>query len=221
MPVLSYFSRSRWKDYTRWTLSFFSKWKKATLFLVYFLRAFLLKPPRVLAIEDWAVCMGKCTSAVSLPNQIEFWCRACVFLRRKKRGSSCLCNWRMGKGVEAQRLGDYGKMSLSCTFSSLISHLAILLDYITQFSLNMYSEFSKTNGPFFVFFVNHKVLYCIWLFCNKNTALHYWNPVIDSPRCIFCRMVCLYAVSCVWVSCGPLIDGLSVCLMKVRPLKCP
>lgn len=61
-----------------------SKWKKATLFPVYFLGASPLKLPCVLAVEDWAVCMGKCTSAVSLPNQIEFWCRACVFLRSKK-----------------------------------------------------------------------------------------------------------------------------------------
>lgn len=61
-----------------------SKWKKPTLFPVYFLGASPLKLPCVLAVEDWAVCMGKCTSAVSLPNQIEFWCRACVFLRSKK-----------------------------------------------------------------------------------------------------------------------------------------
>ena len=158
-PILSYFSRSHWKDCTRWTKFFFFPIEKATLFLVYFLRAFPLKPPRVLAIEDWAVCMGKCTSAVSLPNQIEFWCRACVFLRRKKRGSSCLCNWRMGKGVEAHRLGDYGKMSLSCTFSSLISHFAILLDYISRLSLNIYSEFSKTAIRF--------------VFCQSQRAFGY------------------------------------------------
>lgn len=95
-PQISEISQGRVEKITRGepphTLSFLfffcshllSEWKKATLFPVYFLGASPLKLPCVLAVEDWAVCMGKCTSAVSLPNQIEFWCRACVFLRSKK-----------------------------------------------------------------------------------------------------------------------------------------
>lgn len=79
--------------------------KKATLFHVDFLWAFLLKPPCVLAIEDWPVCMGKCTSTVSLPNQIEFRCRVCVFPRSKKCSIPSLCNWRLGRGAEARRQG--------------------------------------------------------------------------------------------------------------------
>lgn len=43
----------------------------------------------------------------------------------EKRGISSLCNWRLEKRrVGAQRLGDYGKMSLSWTFP-LISHFAV------------------------------------------------------------------------------------------------
>lgn len=204
---------------------FFSKWKKAPLFLVYFLRAFLLKPPCVLAVEDWAVCMGKCTSAVSLPNQIEFWCRACVFLRSKKRGISSLCNWRLERGVEAQRLGDYGKMSLSCTFSSLISHFAILFYYITQFSLNMFPECSKTKVESFLllFFSNYwvyKMLHCMLLFHYKNPALYNLrkhnnrSAALDASLlhifCIFSQRQMQDGLSlCVWVSCRPLIDGLA------------
>ena len=51
----------------------------------------------------------------------------------KRRGISSLCNWRLERRVGAQRLGDYGKMSLSWTFSSLISHFAIFSTTLHNF----------------------------------------------------------------------------------------
>lgn len=145
--------------------------------------------------------MGKCTSAVSLPNQIEFWCRACVFLRSEKRGISFLCNWRLGRGAGAQRLGDYGKMSLSWTFSSLISHFAIYFfsHYIT---LHIFFEHvSREQQDLFiqrfrfVCFFNHwvyKMPYCMLLFYYKKPALynllkHYnRSAAVDVPTSCIC-----------------------------------
>lgn len=123
-----------------------SKWKKATLFRVDFFWAFPLKPPCVLAIEDWSVCTGKRTSAASLPNQIEFWCRLCVFLRSKKCSVPSLCNWRLGRGVEAQRQGIRERWVCPVRFPLSYLTSAILLGYITQLSLSMFHKERSTSS---------------------------------------------------------------------------
>lgn len=127
--------------------------------------------------------MGKCTSAVSLPNQIEFWCRACVFLRSKKRGISSLCNWRLERRVGAQRLGDYGKMSLSWTFSSLISHFASF--FPSTLHNFRWACFQNVARPLYT-----KVQVCLFFFNTEHTRCCYsatsilhcticWNTILD------------------------------------------
>lgn len=103
--------------------------KKGNTFPSRFRWAFPLKPPCVLAIEDWSVCMGKCTSTVSLPNQIEFRCRVCVFPRSKKCSVPSLCNWRLGRGAEARRLGIRERWVCFSHISLLLFCWAALRNY--------------------------------------------------------------------------------------------
>lgn len=174
-----------------------SKWKKATLFQVDFLWAFPLKPPCVLAIEDWSVCMGKCTSTVSLPNQIEFRCRVCVFPRSKKCSIPSLCNWRMGRGAEAWRLGIRERW----VCFSRISLLPFFLGYVTQLSPNVFHKQRSSSASVPSLLRDHLPYRCIF--------------VTYSATCTFIRREPRYlcTVLCVWVSYKRLIDGLlSNCL---------
>ncbi len=180
--------------------------------------------------------MGKCTSAVSLPNQIEFWCRACVFLRSKKRGISSLCNWRLDGGMGAGRPGDYGKMSLSWTFSSFISYFAIFFFYyITQFSLSVFPETGKTSvhkGPGLFVFINGwgwKMPHCI-LFLHRNLHCSVcWGTIIDQQQMRLVGASCLrLRVNMHCREWGYHVDHwlmrsvkLSVCLIKVILWECP
>lgn len=165
------------------------KWKKATLFQVDFLWAFPLKPPCVLAIEDWSVCMGKCTSTVSLPNQIEFRCRACVFLRSKKCSVPSLCNWRLGRGAEAQRQGIRERWVCFSYISLLLFCWAMLHNYLWTCFIS--------KGPVPLLF--HLLCEII---CSIDVSLSL------TVHRAYLSEGSLYTLLCVWVSYKRLIDGL-------------
>lgn len=167
------------------------KWKKATLFQVDFLWAFPLKPPCVLAIEDWSVCMGKCSSTVSLPNQIEFRCRACVFLRSKKCSVPSLCNWRLGRGAEARRQGIRERWVCFSYISLLLFCWAMLHNYLWTCFIS--------KGPVPVPLLFHLLCEII---CSIDVSLSL------TVHRAYLSEGSLYTLLCVWVSYKRLIDGL-------------
>lgn len=146
--------------------------------------------------------MGKCASTVSLPNQIEFWCRACIFLRSKKGGISSLCNWRLKRGVGAQRLGDYGEINLSWTFSTLISHFASFFGLHYAIFCEQVSTRARPclyKGAGLYFFINHiqDILHVViplqecYTVQSAKTDLY-----ISSRACVFVAKGCI----CLWGS---------------------
>lgn len=132
------------KDYTRWAVSFIQM-KKGNTFTSLFPQSLpAKKSPHVcrqlkIGLSAWGNAQAQSHYQTKLSSDVE----PVYFCGVKKRGISSLCNWRLERRVGAQRLGDYGKMSLSWTFSSLISRFAIFFYYITQFSLSMFPDCSK------------------------------------------------------------------------------
>lgn len=169
---LRIFSRSFWKDYTRWAQSFIQM-KKGNTFTSLFPQSLPAKQsPHVcwqlkIGLSAWGNAQAQSHYQTKLSSDVE----PVYFWGVRKRGVSSLCNWRLGRRVGAQRLGDYGKMSLSWTFSFLISHSAIFFYYITQFSLNVFPR----PRSFFELLSIEDAKRCSLLFRYRSPALH--SPV--------------------------------------------
>lgn len=140
--------RSFWKDCARWAPSFIQM-KKGNTFTSLFPQSLPAKKnPHVcrqlkIGLSAWGNAQAQSHYQTKLSSDVEL----VYFWGPKKRGISSLCNWKLEKRPGAQRLGDYGKMSLSWTFSSLISHFAIFLFFcITQFSLSVFTDFIGHAG---------------------------------------------------------------------------
>lgn len=122
------------KDYTRWAVSFIQM-KKGNTFTSLFPQSLpAKKSPHVcrqlkIGLSAWGNAQAQSHYQTKLSSDVE----PVYFCGVKKQGISSLCNWRLERRVGAQRLGDYGKMSLSWTFSSLISRFAIFSTTLHNF----------------------------------------------------------------------------------------
>lgn len=126
--------------------------------------------------------MGKCTSVVSLPNQIESWCRAPCFSELRKSKAFLLFVIGGWRGSWAHR-DQWIMERWVCPQRSPPSYLyfAVLLRffflyYITQFYLRMFP--SRSGFVYFLFFLHAlsvKDAELLSIFTRKSLAITVCN----------------------------------------------
>lgn len=110
------------------------------------------EPLSVLACEDWAVCTRRCTSKVSLPNQIEFRCGACVFLQSEKAQRFFSLELEVRKEVgstETRGLQEEDEFVLNSFFFHILLWRVFFFFFLLHYTIS-FKRILKAARSFFV-----------------------------------------------------------------------